>query len=169
MTLSGERRKRQRIELGGLRRDFDNGFALPPRERNGEALDLLALRVGADSYAVRVAEIKGVSATRGASNVPSLDAELEGLVGIRGVLVPLFGLASLLGCTERGQASRWFLLVGEGEQLGLGFQALDGYLKCSTAALSPATETGRPGVCVPEVLSLGDRVLPVISIPRLIS
>jgi purine-binding chemotaxis protein CheW len=159
---------RRGLELGALRRDFDRSFALPPPTDQRAAIELLLLRVGSDPYAIRVSEITGIASVRAASYLPSTTPALEGLVGIRGALVPLFGLSALLGQPAPAEASRWLVLVGRDEPLALGFQAFDGYHKLLQAALSASRRGAASASALSEVVELDGRVVPVIGIAALV-
>jgi chemotaxis signal transduction protein len=80
-----------------LRQAFDLSFALPPPPASQEVEDLLTIRVAGDPYAIRLGDIAGMVAGRKVVPVPAVTLDLLGLAGIRGGVVPVFGLASILG------------------------------------------------------------------------
>jgi len=151
-----------------LRREFDAAFARPAREVARDTEDLLEIRVAGSAYALRVAELAGVSAGHRITAVPSTQPALLGLVGIRGVLVPVFDLARLLGESALEEAPRWVALSQGDSPVGLAFASVEGHLPVGPSALQASaggdyalveqlvrTEAGlRPIVSVGKVLSL---------------
>jgi purine-binding chemotaxis protein CheW len=105
-----------------LRRAFDATFAARPAAPEPE-VELLAITVGGEPLAVRVGDLAAVHRLGRVQPLPGAPAELSGLVGIRGRVVPVYDLASLLGRSARN-ASRWLVLVGA-PVAGLAFEALD--------------------------------------------
>src|ERR1039458_7695948 len=84
-------------KAAALRQAFDQSFALPPPPASQEVEDLLAIRVAGNPYAIRLRDIAGIVAGRKVVPVPAVRLDLLGLAGIRGGVVPVFGLASILG------------------------------------------------------------------------
>jgi len=149
-----------------LRQSFDRAFAEPAAgERVKTTLDLLAIRVGRDPYALRLSQIAAIEADRTITHLPSDHPELLGIAGVRGGVVAVFDLAGLLGA-PRPDAWRW-LVLAKGAPVALAFSAFDGQLAVAPEALAAAEpdQLGR----VHEVARGGGLSLPVIDIPALIA
>jgi len=110
-----------------LRRDFDRSFAEPPRAQRPLSVDLLAIRLGGDPFAVRLSAVSGVFASKKLTPLPGASPDLLGIAGFRGSVVPVYDLRMLLGypATDR---PRW-LVVAAAQPVALAFEALDGYLR----------------------------------------
>jgi hypothetical protein len=141
-----------------LRRSFDHSFSEAPPAAGEPAEDLLAIRAGAEVYAVRLSEIVGLHVDRPIVALPSLLPELLGIVGIRGSIRPVYDLAALLGHAP-GDAGRWLLLTGRSEVIALAFSAFDGHIR------SPRRQGGRGEN---EVVRVGDGVRPIINLASLV-
>lgn len=149
-----------------LRQSFDRAFVEPAMEANAAAtLDLLAIRVGRDPYGLRLSEIAALEADRTITAVPSEHPELLGIAGVRGGVVAVFDLASLLGA-PRPDVLRWLVLV-KGTPLALAFSGFDGQLSVPADALA-AAEPGASGR-VRQVARGRGSTLPVIDVPALIA
>jgi chemotaxis signal transduction protein len=148
-----------------LRREFDQGFALPARATDETLEDVLVIRVGSESYIVRAGELSGVAENRKLSPVPSSAPDLLGLVSVRGLLVPVFGLPSLLGYATDSESFRWLLLVGTDEPVALAFHALTGFNRLPRSAFSPAAGPGPTR----ETASFDGQVRVVIGVSTLVT
>ena len=127
-----------------LREEFDRAFAaLPAPPVSTE--ELLALRVGGGSYAVRLRDVAELVAGHPLSRLPSTTPHLLGLAGVRaqlsGGVVPVFSLASLLGAEggpprgEGRETPRWLLLCFAQEPVALAFDGFEGHLRLPASAL----------------------------------
>ena len=122
-------------KAAALRQAFDLSFALPPPPASQEVEDLLMLRVAGNPYAIRLRDIAGMVAGRKVVPVPAVTLDLLGLAGIRGGVVPVFGLASILGYGEIPGSLRWMILCGAEEPIALAFSGFEGYLRLPKSSL----------------------------------
>jgi chemotaxis signal transduction protein len=125
--------------VDALRRQFDRGFAAPARVAADDVEKLLALRVGGDAYAVRLADINGLLVEQAPAALPSAMPEFLGVCGLRGAVVPVWSLGALLGYGADREIPRWMILVGErgdGRTLALAFEHFEGHQRASRASFS---------------------------------
>jgi chemotaxis signal transduction protein len=115
------------VSAAVLRREFDLAFAQPPHTENASLENMLAVRIGGDPYAIRLAEITGLYAGRRIVELRTSTPELLGMVGFRGQIAPVYDLAALLGYDTR-RAPRWFVLVPWRETVALAFDAFEAQL-----------------------------------------
>ena len=154
-----------------LRQAFDLSFALPPPQGSQEVEDLLAIRVAGDPYAFFLRDIAGMVTGRRVVPVPAVTPDLLGLTGIRGGIVPVFGLASILGYGPAPGAPRWMILCGAEEPIALAFSDFEGYLRLPTSALHADENfraTRQHVKYVNQVASTQGGVRAVISIPLIV-
>ena len=155
-----------------LRQAFDRTFALPPSLASTEVEDLLTIRVAGDPYAIRLLDIAEIVTGRRVVAVPAVTPDLLGLAGIRGGIVPVFGLSSILGYGADPGSPRWMILCGSEEPIALAFSDFEGYLRLPTSALH-ADENFRATrehvKYVNQVATTPDGVRAVISIPLIMA
>jgi len=149
-----------------LRREFDGAFARAVRETADDSEDLLAVRVGGSPYALRVAELGGVSAGRRITPVPSSHAGLLGLVGIRGSLVPVFDLARLLDEQQAGEVPRWIAWSQGDSPVGLAFATVEGHLRVPASALELGAAAER--TLVEKLVRVEAGLRPVVSVGNVV-
>lgn len=152
-----------------LRRAFDRSFALPPPQASLDVEDLLAIRVGGDPYAVRLRDITGMVAGRVVVPVPAVTRDLMGLAGLRGGVVAVFGLASILGYSQEGAAPRWMILCGAEEPIALAFSDFEGHLRLPASALHADEDVRAVRQHVNQVANTAAGVRPVISVPFIVA
>jgi len=152
-----------------LRRDFDAAFAAPHASLFRETEELLAVRVGPDLYAMRVAELAGLHADRKITPLPNQTREQLGIVAVRGVLAPVLDLRSLLGYPS-GPAPRWLVFTRGAEPVGLAFDRFESHLRVTRVQGLPlfrAGEHARPHVLGAVPLPTGP--LPLIQIDSILA
>jgi purine-binding chemotaxis protein CheW len=140
-----------------LRRTFDHGFSLPIAAEPEVQIDLLAVRIGAHPYAIRLSEISGVFADRPIVAAPSSAPSFLGLAGVRGSIVPVFDLATLLGYA-RSSAPRWLVLVA---QIGFAFETLEGHVRVTESAIAREQSHKKQAN---EVIVVGGQSRPVVQV-----
>ena len=153
-----------------LRQEFDFSFAQPPRAATEIPENMLAIRLGGDAYAIRIAEVGGLYADRRIMPLPTPLPELLGVAGFRGQIAPVYDLAALLGYT-RQTPPRWMILVRLREPVALAFDQFEAHFAVlperivSTSAAMPADAT-RPHLR--DAVRSEDTVRPIIHLQSLL-
>lgn len=146
----------------GLREAFDRSFAQAPSREVAAVENLLAIRVGADPYVLRMTEVSGLFADKKVTRLPSPVSELSGIAGFRGAVLPVYDLAMLLGY-PRAISPRWLVVIAV-TPVALAFDSFDGYLKVRDAAIVPEARPEERERHVREVVQTVDLVRPLISL-----
>lgn len=118
-----------------LRIAFDRAFAEPLRVETAVEQELLAIRIGSQSCAIRLSEISGLYAGKAITPVPGGHAALLGIAGFRGRIVPVYDLRIPLGEAGGGRP-RW-LVIAAAAAVALAFDALDQHLSVRPEAILP--------------------------------
>lgn len=127
-----------------LRTAFDASFSAQRAPNAGAELDLLAIRVGGHGYALRLAEVLAVHAERELVPVPSPVPSLLGLIGVRGLVVPIYDLRLLLGYPA-GPPPRWLCLARAASALGFAFEALEAHWRLPHESVVAGSELADNG------------------------
>lgn len=152
-----------------LRQAFDLSFALPPPQASQEVEDLLTIRVAGDPYAIRLRDIAGIVEGRRVIPVPAVTLDLLGLAGIRGDVISVFGLASILGYGQAPGSPRWMILCGAEEPIALAFSDFEGYLRLPKSSLHADENLRTTRQYVNQVASTDAGARAVISIPLVVA
>ena len=154
-----------------LRRLFDESFAAPAASVTELFEDLLAIRVGSDPYALRLSEISGLHVDVTIVPIPSPAAQLLGIVGIRGVMAPIYDLAALLSYPPAA-SPRWIVFARGAQPVGFAFQALESHLHVSVASLASGegadAGTGASGQPIRGAVQAGGALRPIIHLASVV-
>ena len=145
-----------------LRETFDRSFAQAPSTKAAAVENLLAIKLGADPYVLRMNEVSGLFADKKVTRLPSSVSELSGIAGFRGTVLPVYDLAMLLGY-PRVVTPRW-LVVTAVTPVAFAFDGFDGYLNVREASIVPEARTEQRERHVREVVQTIDLVRPLISL-----
>lgn len=121
-----------KITAEELALDFDGGFARAHAEPAPQ-VDLLALAIGGDRFALRLAGVAGMFTDRALTKVPSRRTDLLGLTAFRGSVVPVFDLARRLGYPPAAEA-RW-LVLAKATNVALAFERFEGHVRVPATAV----------------------------------
>jgi purine-binding chemotaxis protein CheW len=149
-----------------LRRDFDRAFAEPIRVDTVEEEDLLAIRAGEQTCAIRLSEIAGVHVGKRVTRVPGSHPALWGIAGFRGSLIPVYDLQQLLG-HARAEAPRW-LVIAASAPIALAFATFDGRLRVSRSEIFPQTMQSDMAQYAREVARAAAANRPILHLPSIL-
>jgi chemotaxis signal transduction protein len=146
-----------------LRRNFDRGFSAVRRADTTVRDDFLVVRLGGDSYAIRLAEISGLVSDKKITRLPGRVAALIGIAGFRGAILPVYDLAVLLGYAT-ADTPRW-LVTAAREPVAFAFEGFEGHLRLSRDAIAPQKEVDdRSRSHIHATARTSDRVRPIVDI-----
>jgi chemotaxis signal transduction protein len=129
----------------------------------------LAIRVSGDPYAIRVRELTGLLANRRVVPLPSRRPELLGVAGVRGALVSVYGLSSILGYGTGAVATKWLAMCGRAQLVALAFDELEGFLRLPQRTLFrvDSADTSRPHLA--EAVRVGPTTRRVVDTPSILN
>lgn len=147
-----------------LRRAFDRSFAEPPRQRDESASleNVLAVRLGADPYAIRLAEVSALMADKAVMRVPTAVSAFLGVIGAHTGTLPVYDLRALLGYPT-SHMPRW-ILVAAGAPVGLAFDGFDGYRRLARVGVVAPERSQTMREHVREALTEAGGIRPLIDI-----
>lgn len=123
------------VRASDLRRDFDATFAKTPLDIAVATHDFLMIRVSGEPFAMRVRDVGRVGRVTGTSQilaVPTRRATVLGVIAIRGVVVAVHSLASLLGHLSK-DSPKWIAIAAGAETTGLAFDELEKFVRIHDA------------------------------------
>jgi chemotaxis signal transduction protein len=124
-----------------LRRSFDDSFAAPETSMIESQEGMLAIRVGADPYALLLSEIMGLYSDVRVIAVPSPVPQFKGIVGLRGMMAPVYDLAALMHYPPAA-STRWMVLAGGARPVGFAFESFEAHLRVPAASAQNGGDAG---------------------------
>ena len=151
-----------------MKEEFDRSFSLPVRTDSPQTVDLLAIRLRGDGFAIRAREISGLTMIRKIISLPGTTSAFLGLTGIRGTLMPAWDLASLLGYGGQARGARW-LVLGQGEApWALAFDGFDGFFRVPGSDILPGAGMQAGTGFARESCFFGGSGRPLVSLPAIL-
>lgn len=137
----------------------------------GVGLEVLTFTIGEEEFGVAVAVVQEVRRTAGIARVPRARAGLEGLMNVRGRIVPAWTLHNRLGMssTERTGSSRVVVIDSGGRTSGIVVDRVGEILRFDAAELgeAPSTAVCAAAGCVRGVAVNAERRVNVLDPGRL--
>lgn len=154
-----------------LREAFDRTFAEAPAEGASLFEDFLAVRVAGDPYAIRLAELAGLHCDRKVVGLAGDDRGFLGIASLRGALVPVYDLGTLLGYASAAATPRWLVLARAPSPLALAFDLFESHVRIPLGEPASPSAAAARGHARPHVLGAvraDDSVRPIIHIASLL-
>jgi chemotaxis signal transduction protein len=156
-----------RLTAAELRKAFDQSFAVPIVSEPEMTENVLAVRAQDRDLVLRVSEIAGLSSCPMIVAVPGRNPALCGLANVRGALVTVYRLATLVGRDGDAIAGGWIVLCAADRTVALQFDELVGYHRVRSDAIH-ATAFADPGGRQEQVVQIADVSRPVIRLSDLL-
>lgn len=152
-------------QAGALKKSFDGAFAEPLASSRTAGADLLAVRLGGESWAIPLSTIAGLYSDKKITPLPGTTPGLLGLAGFRGVLVPVYDLAARIGLAPT-LAPRWLVLAAA-RRIAFAFAELDGHLRTEADGIVPLGPQSGPSWTAGFVEIDGEK-RPVLHLPAIL-
>jgi purine-binding chemotaxis protein CheW len=103
--------------------------------------ELLAFELGGEEYALELKHIKEIIRWMEVTRVPRIHPAIKGIISLRGVVMPVFDLRTLLGLTESPptRQSRIIVVSLESGTLGLVADRVSEVLRLPVSQIEPAS------------------------------
>lgn len=149
-----------------LKRAFDRSFVEVQHFEPVVTEDFLSIHVGGDPHMLRLTEIAGLFVDKKITILPSRVAELKGVAGFRGEMVPVYDLSALLRYPP-SSATRW-MVIAAAARVALAFDAFDGHFRFPAAAVA-SRDVSESGEHLSQIVRAENFVRPVINVPSLVA
>lgn len=139
-----------------------------------ELLQLVTFRLGDEEYAVDVAQVQEIVRLTTITAVPRSASHVEGVVNLRGRIVPVIDLACRFGLArrERSKTSRIVVTEVGGRTVGMLVDAVSEVLRLASSAIEPTPEMLQVGIHADFITGIGKlegRLLIMLDLPRVLT
>lgn len=164
-----KREEGRSIRALALAREFDDGFRRAIETSAAPDQGFLAIRVGADPYALRVIETSGLYSDKRITKLPTSSPGLLGLAGIRGVAVPTYDIGVLLGYPPSRAPTHAIVTTGSSRSIGFALESVPAHFRASTGELVLAEPDTAERPHLVGAVELGGRLHPIILVSSMLA
>jgi purine-binding chemotaxis protein CheW len=147
-----------------LRAAFDRAFSAAPVVANETGERLLLIGVGGDRLLLRLRDIGGLFADRRIVAVPRANPALLGITGLRGAILPVYGLGVALGYPPADGAPRW-LVTATAVPLAFAFEHFDRHVEIARDRIVPRADDRGGRGHLREAATVGSDTLSIVDLP----
>lgn len=135
---------------------------------------VVAFELGAEEFAVDVAQVDEIVRLLPVTRLPHAPRYVEGVINLRGRILPVIDLARRFGLPEheRTRRSRIVIVAVEGRTVGMLVDAVTEVLRLPDDAVEPAPAVLRDGPhadCLTGIGRLDERLLVMLDLPRVLT
>lgn len=140
-----------------------------------KTLQIVTFAVGSEEYGLDISSITEVIRLLPVTPLPHMPPLVEGVVNLRGALIPVVDLRKRFGFPARKDANRAArMLIIRGAAAGLLGLAVDGVrevllISASSIAQPPEAATGRKADFIAGVAKVADRLVVLVDVGKILS
>lgn len=138
---------------------------------NEQVLQLVTFRIGNEEYGIDIQKVREINRMIDITKIPNTPAHVEGVVNLRGKIIPIISLRTKLGFgeAEPDKATRIMVVEIDGNVLGFIVDSVSEVLRIHGAKIEPTPSiTGSTDAGYIEgVINLSDRLLILLNLHTL--
>ena len=143
------------------------------RKDDGSLLQLVTFTISQEEFGVDILKVQEIIRTMEITRVPRSPAFVEGVINLRGKVIPIIDLRKRFDMDSRGHDNQTRIIVIELERMIVGFvvDSVSEVLRipASTVEAPPAVVSGIESEYISGVGKLDDRLLILIDLDKLLS
>jgi purine-binding chemotaxis protein CheW len=136
-----------------------------------EALQLVTFRLGNEEFGIDIRKVQEINRMIDITRIPNAPPYVEGVVNLRGKIIPIVSLRTKLGLGEadRDKATRIMVVEIEGSILGFIVDSVSEVLRIQDPTIeAPPSVTGsNDSAYIEGVINLSDRILILLDLSAL--
>ncbi len=136
-----------------------------------ETLQLVTFRLGNEEFGIDIKKVQEINKMIGITKIPNAPSHVEGVVNLRGKIIPIVSLRTKLGFGQAEWDKSTRIMVVEVEGLTLGFivDSVSEVLRIHDVKVEPAPSItgGNDSAYIEGVINLADRILILLDLKAL--
>ena len=136
-----------------------------------QTLQLVTFRIGNEELGIDIQKVQEINRMIEITKIPNTPAHVEGVVNLRGKIIPIISLRTKLGFgeAERDKATRIMVVEIDGNVLGFIVDSVSEVLRIHDAKIEPTPSItgGTDANYIDGVINLGDRLLILLNLSTL--
>lgn len=150
----------------------DNKVSLSGHAASEELLQLVTLTLGSEEYAVDILKVQEINRMKEITRVPNSPDYVEGVINLRGKVIPVVNLRSKFGLQERDNddRSRIMIMDIQGITMGLVVDSVSEVLRIPSSIVEPTPPMASniSTEFIKGIAKLEDRLIILLDIDRLL-
>jgi purine-binding chemotaxis protein CheW len=133
---------------------------------------LVVFTLGQEAYGLRIDVVREIITLQQVTQVPHAPAFVEGVINLRGRVIPVIDLRRRLGLAEaeRGRMTRIVVVEGEGGTVGMVVDAVSEVLTVSGEQVEPPSPyVGVDVDCVRGIAKVDERLIILLDLAQLLT
>lgn len=132
---------------------------------------LVVFQLGTEEYAVSIAQVKEIIRYGGATKLPNTSEYMEGIINLRGKVIPVVDLAKRFGLArQRNEGVQAVIVEAAGQEVGVIVDEVKEVLRIEDSAIeSVQTEITNSGEFLRGIGKLDERLLIILNLDELFS
>ena len=139
----------------------------------GETVQVVSFRLGSEEYGVDIAQVQEINRMVAVTHVPRAPGFMEGVINLRGQLIPIIDLRTRFGMPRVAPAKNTRIVVTEigAKRVGMVVDSVSEVLRLAVDQIEAAPEmiTGVDTEYIRGVGKIGDRLIILLDLARVIS
>ena len=136
-----------------------------------QILQLVTFKLGNEEFGIDIKKVQEINRMIEITKIPNAPAHVEGVVNLRGKIVPIVSLRTKLGFeeVERDKATRIMVVEIEGSVLGFIVDSVSEVLRIHDPKVepTPSITSGSDSAYIEGVINLSDRILILLDLNAL--
>jgi purine-binding chemotaxis protein CheW len=129
---------------------------------------LVVFLLGKEEYAVSIAQVKEIIQYKGATKLPNTPAYMEGIINLRGKVIPVIELAMRFGVVASSTINRRVVIVETaGQEIGIVVDEVTEVIRLQEAAIEPVPTMSASNDYVRGIGKDNNRLLIVLDLSKL--
>ncbi len=141
----------------------------------GEEIQLVVFEIAGSDYGVRILDVREIIRVPQITSVPGAGEAVEGIINLRGQVIPVIDLRKKLGAQARelGREARIVVTSTEGRVVGVIVDAVKEVVRIAASAIEPppqevVAESSLGGQAIEGIGRVGERLLILLSLSELL-
>ncbi len=131
---------------------------------------LVVFQLGSEEYAVSISQVKEIIRYGGATKLPNTPEHMEGIINLRGKVIPVVDLAKRFDLARAKQGDTQALIVeAAGREVGMVVDEVSEVLRLEDTAIEPGQTVSHAGEFLRGIGKVGDRLLIILDLDKLFS
>lgn len=129
---------------------------------------IVLFRLAAEEYGISISQVKEIIQYKGATRLPQTPISMEGVINLRGKVIPVIDLAKRFGLSPSEGADKRAIIIETAEQeIGLVVNEVTEVIRLQDSAIEPAPTMTASTDYIRGIGQSGDRLLILLDVDKL--